>query len=1578
MGDNRTIKLRVDSEFNGVNLNLEQDFDFLEMLSLRITQQQAYKIFCSNYGVLVGKVKANGGYPIKNAKLSVFIPIDVKDAQNDVIREVYPFTTPTQTYPSGIRYNLLPRDKQLGTPADHTPVGTFPSKYDIMTNETLLYVHEKYYKYTTTTNANGDYMFFGIPTGTQIIHMDVDLSDIGNNSVTPSDLMNLGYSESLFESVSKFKKSNDLDQLAQIVGQNKTVFIRPFWGDIDECEYGVTRQDFDTMRFVFPKAYLIGSIYTDKSAGDANGFIPKSCWQRQSSNAVSAQGTKAGVSRVVTLNSLRTPQEVASEPGAGKYGRYGVIEACRITVDGKTEYAGKWRTKGDGSFMIPVPLNLGKKTWDEDSQSWVDDEEEGFATYADYRFKFYWEKQGDGVREGGINENFYDQPNISNYYGPSQTYMFASGGLNAGWYLGADWSGGWEFLIQDDVGATLATLGVNQWIGTWYNNMGTDKSKSNRGVLFLPNPWKDTTEPSNSEANSYTFFAEPELIDIDSATFNMKDQFGNQLGKWGNYTRLRLSGYYTVAQYFNYISDYDVAAVGRMPGGFNEDDDCYSQGLTGQWYNGPSDPVYSNPSNPDFYGENGPDWNFDSIGTNPWIISRGWVPETDENKIQLPINYLFSQYKRKDPRWQPIHTPDNPISMKDKGGFISNYHTVGLGVLAEYNLAGNTNSTYMKDQCFSGDDFGGMRGNPSSVNFSYKYCVGSGINAADGVNYRVTTTGEGFGTSPDYIANNSYNCCQKRTSTDLVAIPQGNPGYYNSCQLCDWHQEYSGCHACEDGCYKNVGAQFHGEAMRWNLQGWYYCGGSIKFKEIDTCSASYCANTLNNDNGEWTSTSLKMDGCNGCLQTDSVWSDGAQFGMKGRGTSIFNEDAVPYSFETYPDVSPDYATNVGISINGTQTYGNVRDVPPSGTAGDNRVSIAEGNRQIQGNMMCGGFLAPAWGEYTVQIKLPYTASVRTNGGIAGIHYCDTTKLDCDADQNWRYSAATTQWWSARFTRSHLSWAGFAGDYGDRTTNWSSKYCPSFITAAQVPSHCTALQKNIDVCGDSEVCDELGSYNQEYPSETEGLGGQASWRLRLKEGMAIRLGARNANVCTTFSANMDWEQYCGCGENCVGTCTGNESECEGTSDTTPVITHLAIPTFGLDEYICSPDGALYGCSLKRLEMSITNFTPLGNVDNFNPTGMESYSRKISEPIHGSLYFPQYYVGTSDDQCCSRSNGDYEDYSIYSPGDIHKKDIWEGYSLLYAGTFTEVDGTLYTRTYISTQNDPAGGVPIHNGKYYNVRTIGQTDIVDITKTYPNFRLGPNQWADLDMNLPNSSANITGNFNYDLVLNKDDYSPFHTDAVAAGDGGMEFLQKKNFAPYDWLDFRLAQQYPPEFNVNEIIYNTIPPQGEIPASWEWTTSAGWGNTNPFVITFPPMTTYLWFPESVSAHYHIYEQNVVGMEGGDGWVGRYPEWRAWLKPMPQSWYDNNSFWWKEIWPSSTVWTNSDGDVQSNPTAPYSLNQTFNNNYGIQTTQNIGKEPWDETIFNAYPLRKYYYFGINKNVSSALDQLKDTLENVQS
>ena len=163
MGENRVIRITPKPGEQKINLNLEQDFDFLEVMSLKITQAETYRIFCSNYGVVVGKVTSNGGFPIQNAKLSIFIPLDNEDSGNALVTTIYPFVSPHDTLTSGKRYNLLPRDKQVNTPGDHTPVGTFPSKYDIMSNKTLKYIHEKYYKYTTTTNENGDYMFFGIP-----------------------------------------------------------------------------------------------------------------------------------------------------------------------------------------------------------------------------------------------------------------------------------------------------------------------------------------------------------------------------------------------------------------------------------------------------------------------------------------------------------------------------------------------------------------------------------------------------------------------------------------------------------------------------------------------------------------------------------------------------------------------------------------------------------------------------------------------------------------------------------------------------------------------------------------------------------------------------------------------------------------------------------------------------------------------------------------------------------------------------------------------------------------------------------------------------------------------------------------------------------------------------------------------------------------------------------------------------------------------------------------------------------------------------------------------------------------------
>ena len=49
-----------------ITVNLEQDFNFLEILSIKIQQENVYTRSCSNYGVIVGRVTANNGFGIPN------------------------------------------------------------------------------------------------------------------------------------------------------------------------------------------------------------------------------------------------------------------------------------------------------------------------------------------------------------------------------------------------------------------------------------------------------------------------------------------------------------------------------------------------------------------------------------------------------------------------------------------------------------------------------------------------------------------------------------------------------------------------------------------------------------------------------------------------------------------------------------------------------------------------------------------------------------------------------------------------------------------------------------------------------------------------------------------------------------------------------------------------------------------------------------------------------------------------------------------------------------------------------------------------------------------------------------------------------------------------------------------------------------------------------------------------------------------------------------------------------------------------------------------------------------------------
>ena len=65
-----------------VNIQLDQDFDQLEILSLKIRQEEAYPRFCADYGVVAGRVIVNEGFGVPNVKISIFVPIDQIDLQN--------------------------------------------------------------------------------------------------------------------------------------------------------------------------------------------------------------------------------------------------------------------------------------------------------------------------------------------------------------------------------------------------------------------------------------------------------------------------------------------------------------------------------------------------------------------------------------------------------------------------------------------------------------------------------------------------------------------------------------------------------------------------------------------------------------------------------------------------------------------------------------------------------------------------------------------------------------------------------------------------------------------------------------------------------------------------------------------------------------------------------------------------------------------------------------------------------------------------------------------------------------------------------------------------------------------------------------------------------------------------------------------------------------------------------------------------------------------------------------------------------------------------------------------------------
>jgi len=391
MGKNFRIRTKVGVDTR-VEAKLEQDFDFLEILSLKLTQQQVYNRPTSNYGVLCGRVYANNGFGVPNAKVSVFIPLTDEDSNNPVISRIYPYRNLNTQNEDGYRYNLLP---YVASYTGHVPTGTFPDREDILKDKSLSYTYEKYYKFTAKTNDAGDFMIFGAPVGNHTIVMDVDVSDIGQFSLTPQDLLRIGRATEAQLDGAKFKESTDLDSLPQIIGIKKTIDINPFWGDPDLATIAVTRVDFNLLEEANiefkPTCVFMGSLIS----GIDTKAISKTCKVKVRAGdlceLITGPGQILAIRQTVNFDKLGRP----------------ILEQYKVENDGQV-------IDENGTWMIDLPMNMDYVYTDEEGKQQISyDPSIGIPTKGRYRFKIKWNQSDKSTEQ--LKRGYFLIPNVKEY-----------------------------------------------------------------------------------------------------------------------------------------------------------------------------------------------------------------------------------------------------------------------------------------------------------------------------------------------------------------------------------------------------------------------------------------------------------------------------------------------------------------------------------------------------------------------------------------------------------------------------------------------------------------------------------------------------------------------------------------------------------------------------------------------------------------------------------------------------------------------------------------------------------------------------------------------------------------------------------------------------------------------------------------------------------------------------------------------------------------------------------------------------------------------------------------------------------
>tara|TARA_R110000803_G_scaffold199555_1_gene263623 strand:- start:673 stop:6012 length:5340 start_codon:yes stop_codon:yes gene_type:complete len=375
-----------------LNVQIEQDFEYLEILSLKLLQSEIYTRQCSDYGVIIGRVSVNNGFGIPNAKVSIFIPLESEDEENPIISELYPYKTLNDVNEDGYRYNLLPYKNSYN---GHRATGTFFDRNDVLVDPNLIEVFDKYYKYTATTNDSGDFMLFGVPVGSHQIVMDVDLSDIGEFSLSPQDLIRMGIATEQEVAGTNFKVGENLRALPQIVNINKTIQVEPLWGQEDLCNLGINRTDFDLSGEsnidIRPTSVFMGSIISSPD----DSPVRRNCKPKG----------KLGYLCNLTTNSgeiLAIRQTIFQDEDGRP-----ILESVDLDQGGLV-------IDENGTWLLDVPMNLDYVTTNEFGEKVIsNDPKIGIPTSGKYRFKVKW-GQTPTLSEP-VKRGYFLVPNVKEY-----------------------------------------------------------------------------------------------------------------------------------------------------------------------------------------------------------------------------------------------------------------------------------------------------------------------------------------------------------------------------------------------------------------------------------------------------------------------------------------------------------------------------------------------------------------------------------------------------------------------------------------------------------------------------------------------------------------------------------------------------------------------------------------------------------------------------------------------------------------------------------------------------------------------------------------------------------------------------------------------------------------------------------------------------------------------------------------------------------------------------------------------------------------------------------------------------------